>query len=407
MLLVYNIGMLLFGVVMRIVSFFNPKAHRWVIGRKGQLKKIQEQVEGVEPIVWVHCASLGEFEQGRPLIDEIKLKYPQKKILLTFFSPSGYDVQKDYKNADYVYYLPLDTFRNANRFINAVNPEIVFFIKYEYWYNVLRILNRKKIPVYFVSAIFRSDQLFFKWYGKWYRKLLRMATHFFVQTELSASLLDSIQISNYTITGDTRFDRVAHVAENVKALPLVESFVENCSVIVAGSTWKAEDALLKQYIRVNPAVNIILVPHEVENGNVDRIMQQFGDLAIRYSLADEQNVLGKRVLVVDCYGILTSLYQYGKIAVIGGGFGVGIHNVLEAATFGVPIIFGPNYEKFNEAVDLVNQNSAFVVNNIEEFNAVLNYLLEHDDVAQKIGILTEAYVKNNVGATKQIIDSVF
>ena len=407
MLLVYNFGILLFGVIIRIFALFNPKARRWVVGRKGQQKNIQEHVAGVEPIVWVHCASLGEFEQGRPLIDEIKLKYPQKKILLTFFSPSGYDVRKDYKNADYVYYLPLDTFRNAKRFINSVNPEIVFFIKYEYWYNLLRILNRKNIPVYFVSAIFRPDQLFFKSYGKWYRKLLRMATHFFIQNELSASLLDSIHISNYTITGDTRFDRVAHVAENVKSLPVVESFVENYPIIVAGSTWKAEEALLKQYIRVNPTVKIILVPHELENGSVDRIMQQYGDLSIKYSLANQQNVIGKRVLVVDCYGILTSLYQYGKIAVVGGGFGVGIHNVLEAATFGMPIVFGPNYEKFNEAVDLVNQNSAFAVNNIEEFNTVLNHLLKHDDIAQKIGKLTEAYVQNNIGATKQILDSVF
>lgn len=407
MLLVYNLGMHLLGAIIRFVALFNQKARRWVVGRKGQFKTILNQLSENEKTVWVHCASLGEFEQGRPLIDEIKLRFPHKKIVLTFFSPSGYEVRKNYPNADHVFYLPLDTYRKARKFIKMINPEIVFFIKYEYWYNLLKLLNRKNIPVYFVSAIFRPDQLFFKSYGKWYRKLLRLATHFFVQTESSANLLKSINISNYTITGDTRFDRVAHVAENVKSLPVVESFVDNYPVIVAGSTWKAEDALLRQYLRINPTVKVILVPHEVENGSVDRIMQQYTDLAIQYSKANKSNVQNKRVLVVDCYGVLTSLYQYGTIAIIGGGFGVGIHNVLEPATFGLPIIFGPKYEQFNEAVDLLNQNSAFVVNNIEEFNLVLNHLLKHNEIIQKISLQTKEYVQRNVGATKLILDTVF
>lgn len=407
MLLVYNFGINLFCLIVRIASLRNQKAKRFLRGRKGQLKKIEKEVCGITELVWVHCASLGEFEQGRPLIEEIKLKYPQKKILLTFYSPSGYDVQKNYKGADFVYYLPFDTIRNSKRFIKAVTPEVVFFIKYEYWLNFLTVLNKKKIPVYFVSAIFRQDQLFFKNYGGWYRKMLKMVNHFFVQNQTSADLLESINIKNYTIAGDTRFDRVAHIVENVKPLKVVESFVDNKITIVVGSSWKSEEALVKQYLRNHPELKIIMVPHEVENGSVDNILNQYGELAIPYSKANINNVVNKQVLVVDCYGILTSLYQYAYIAIVGGGFGVGIHNILEPATFGMPVIFGPNYERFGEAVDLVGQNCAFPVNNIEEFNTVLNHLLKNYEITKKISQKTAAYVQSKVGATQLILNAVF
>lgn len=398
--------MQLIGLAFRIASLKNKKAKAWVDGRKGLLSKIKTEVN-CNNIVWVHCASLGEFEQGRPLIDEIKLKYPQKKILLTFFSPSGYEIQKEYKNADYVYYLPLDSYTNARRFVKYVNPDIVFFIKYEYWYNYLFILNKKKIPVYFVSSIFRKNQIFFKKYGFWFRKQLKTITHFFVQSEESVELLTSINILNCSVTGDTRFDRVAHIMETVKPLTVVEHFINGDNVIVVGSSWKAENALLQQYLRKNTTVKVIFAPHVVTDENIQQIMHLFGDKAILYSQAVNENVDGKQVLVIDCYGLLTSLYQYGTIAIIGGGFGVGIHNVLEAATFGMPVIFGPNYTRFKEAVELVDKKCAFVVNNIEEFNAIVMHLLRDEVLTEDISKNAALYVQGNVGATQKILQQVF
>ena len=407
MRLLYHIGTHIFYVLVKIASLRNSKAKLWINGRKGQLKKILETFKGATESVWIHCASLGEFEQARPLIQEIKKSYPNKKILLTFYSPSGYEVQKDFKGVDMVSYLPLDTRLNARRFVKYLNPQQVFFIKYEYWFNFLSALKKRNIPVYFVSAVFRPDQLFFKKYGKWYKKMLLMITHFFVQTDDSAKLLDSINITNYTVCGDTRFDRVANIVENAKPLEIVENFINGDPVIIAGSTWKAEEALLRQYIRRNQHVKLILVPHEIGNGSVDRALEQYGELAVRYSQAHKSNNKNRQVLVVDCYGLLTSLYQYGKIAVVGGGFGVGIHNILEAATFGMPILFGPKYERFREATDLVEQNCAFPVNNVEEFNTVLNYLLRHPETTQKIAEMAAAYVVKNVGATRKIMKAVF
>lgn len=405
--LIYQVGIHILYLLVLIASMFKPKARLWIKGRKGLFAALRKHILPSDEVVWVHCASLGEFEQGRPLITEIKNRYPNKKIVLTFFSPSGYEVQKNFALADVVCYLPLDTRFNARRFLKIVHPEKAFFIKYEYWYNYLSVLKKRNIPAYFVSAIFRPDQLFFKKYGKWYRKLLGKADHFFLQNENSADLLKSININNYTIVGDTRFDRVANVLLNAKPLEVVERFVNGNPVVVGGSTWKAEDALLKQFLTKNNQIKLILVPHEVENGSVDRLMQQFGNLAVRYSQAGNVDNSNKQVLVVDCYGVLTSLYQYATIAVVGGGFGVGIHNVLEPATFGMPIIFGPNFEKFKEATDLVEKNCAFPVNNIEEFNTVMNHLLLNPQTTQKIAQMSAQYVKDNVGATNKIIDAVF
>jgi 3-deoxy-D-manno-octulosonic-acid transferase len=407
MSILYNIGILTYWFLVRIASLKNPKAKRFIKGRSKLLKNIKQQLSEINNIIWIHCASLGEFEQGRPLIDELKTNHPDKKILLTFYSPSGYEVCKNYPNADYVYYLPIDTPRNAYRFVKYIKPETAFFIKYEYWYNLLRNLKKNNIPVYFISVIFRRKQLFFKNYGSWYRKVLHFATHFFVQTPASGKLLKSIGIENYTVTGDTRFDRVANVAQKAIPLPVVDAFCNKQPVIIAGSTWKAEEALILQYLRTNTEVKIILAPHEVEQENIDRIMQQFGEKAIKYSEANEQNIKNKQVLVIDCYGLLTSLYQYGTIAIIGGGFGVGIHNTLEAATFGMPIVFGHNYRKFKEAVDLVRINCAFPVNNIEEFNTTLNHLLKNPELTNNISKNAANYVIQNIGATQKILSHVY
>jgi len=407
MRLIYNIGIQVFLLIVKLVSSKNPKAKKWINGRKGLLKKIKNEKELSEKVVWVHCASLGEFEQGRPLIEEIKRRYPEKKILLTFFSPSGFEVQKNYANADYIYYLPADTRRNAKRFIKYCNPEVVFFIKYEYWFNFLSVLKKKRVPVYFVSSIFRKDQLFYKWYGGWYRKMLKMVTHFFLQNQESADLLSSLKINSFSITGDTRFDRVAHILENVKPIPAVEQFLGNQKAIIAGSSWKAEEALLMQYYRINSEVKLIIVPHEVSDENIQRIMKLFGENAICFSKINTYKGSGKNVLIVDSYNMLTSLYQYGYIAIVGGGFGAGIHNVLEAATFGMPVIFGPNYERFKEATDMINLHCAFPVNNIEDFNTIMNNLLKNQMLVKTISEIASGYVKSNVGATPKILDQVF
>ncbi len=405
---IYNFGLKVYLLLVKLSASRNPKARKWLDGRKDLLKRIKSEKGFEGKSVWVHCSSLGEFEQGRPLIEEIKKRFPEKKIVLTFFSPSGYEVQKDYDGVDYVCYLPLDTRRNAKKFVKEINPEVVFFIKYEYWYNFLKALKKKSIPVYFVSSIFREDQLFFKWYGGWYRKMLKLATHFFIQNKESAELLDKLKIQNYTITGDTRFDRVAHIFENVKPLPVIEQFLDFKKAIIAGSSWKAEEALLMQYLRIFPDLKIILAPHEVNEDTISRIKKQFGENnIICYSKATPASMVGKKVMVIDCYGLLTSLYQYGLVSIVGGGFGAGIHNVLEPAAFGMPIIFGPNYEKFREARELVEINGAFPVNNIEEFNTLLTHLLKDSSIVNTISRKAANYVKENVGATNKIINSVF
>lgn len=405
--LIYQLGIYLFGWMLQLAALFNPRAARLVQGRRGQLKKIKNEFAGKENVVWVHCASLGEFEQGRPLIEEIRRYDSTLKILLTFYSPSGYEVRKNYSGVDYVAYLPLDTRRNARRFVKLVNPGKVFFVKYEYWYNYLSVLKKQEIPVYFVSAIFRKEQLFFKPHGKWYRKLLKLATHFFIQNETSAQLLEQIGIQNYTIAGDTRFDRVARLVESARPIELLEKFINGEKLIVVGSSWKAEEAMIRQFVRKNTSVKVVLAPHEVNDANIERIMKLFEGIAVCYSQATSNNVLDKQVLVIDSYGMLNALYQYAYLAIIGGGFGVGIHNTLEAACYGMPVIFGPNYERFREAVALVEKNCAFPVSNIEDFNTVLNHLLKSEDTTRKISENAAAYVKANIGASDKILKVVF
>jgi len=407
MRLIYNLAIHLLTFAIRLAALKNPKARLWVEGRKKLIRRIRAEKEPAEKTIWFHCASLGEFEQGRPLIEEVKRNFPDKKIVLTFFSPSGYEVRKNYPGADYVYYLPADTPRNARNFIRTIHPEIAFFIKYEYWLNYLLELKKLGTPAYFVSCIFRPGQLFFKKRGVWYRNLLRLVCHFFLQDEASGVLLESIGIKDYSVCGDTRFDRVAHISEKVKPLPLVEEFLEGGKALVAGSSWKAEEALLLQYHRSHPTQKIIIVPHEVTAENIARIEKQFGANALCYSKATRQNVTGKSILIVDAYGLLLSVYPYGKLAIIGGGFGAGIHNVLEAATFGLPVIFGPNYRRFREAVDLVDRKCAFSVLNIEEFNAVVNHLRNNPLLIDTLSQQSISYVREHIGATQKIMGRVF
>lgn len=401
-------GTMIYGLLIGLVALWNPKAKKWKDGRKNLISRIQGEVKHDSPIVWVHCASLGEFEQGRPIVDSIKKKYPNYKIVLTFFSPSGYEVRKNYPNADYVYYLPLDTPRNAKLFVEAIAPEKVFFIKYDYWYNYLHELNRRNIPTYFVSAIFRPTQLFFKSIGIWYRKMLNLVDHFFVQNEESRNLLASIGIDAVTVSGDTRFDRVAQVVEMAEKLELVEKFADGEKLFVAGSTWQPDEELIDAYIHRHPSQKWIVAPHEVLPQNIERLELMWGDKMIKYGdLKKGQSIAGKTILLIDCYGILTSLYQYGSLAYIGGGFGVGIHNTLEAATFGMPILFGPNYLRFKEAVDMVRLGVAFPVDSSETFTSTVEKLISKDDKMLECAKETANYVQQNTGASDLILSHVF
>ncbi|MCF8358562.1 MAG: 3-deoxy-D-manno-octulosonic acid transferase [Prolixibacteraceae bacterium] len=407
MRLIYNFGIRLLYLAIKIAAVKNNKARLWINGRKQLFKQIKQGKDPAEKTIWFHCASLGEFEQGRPLIEEVRSKFPEKKIAVTFFSPSGYEVRKNYQGADYVYYLPLDTVRNAKKFIRILNPEKAFFIKYEYWYNVLFELKKQQVPVFFVSSIFRKDQIFFKKHGAFFCRMLGLVTHFFLQNKQSAALLDSINVHHYSVTGDTRFDRVAHVFENGHPLKVAEKFLNGSKAIIAGSSWKAEEALLLQFLRKYPGNKLIIVPHEVSEENITRLEKQFGQTSVRYSRAENESLSKKTVLIIDCYGLLSSLYRYGKLAVVGGGFGVGIHNVLEPAAFGLPVVFGSNYQRFKEAVDLVELKCAYPVQNIAEFNEVLHYLLSNEDELQALSNTAAKYVRDNIGATRKIIARVF
>ena len=405
MVFIYNILTSLYFFSVRLASVFNPKAQLFVKGRKNIFKKINESVDKEQQIVWFHCSSLGEFEQGRPVIESLKQKYPQYKILLTFFSPSGYEIRKNYAGADYIFYLPIDNRRNASKFIKAINPKMVFFVKYEFWYHYLNALQKKKIPVYIFSAIFRKDQLFFKWYGGFYRKMLQKFNFFFVQNKESKELLNSINIKNVEITGDTRFDRVYSIASQAKNIPVIEAFKQGKITIIAGSTWRPDEELLIKFINSenNKELKYIIAPHEIFIENIERIEKAINKKVIRYSQANEQNVLESQVIIIDNIGLLSSLYKYGDIAYIGGGFGKGIHNVLEAATFGLPLFFGTNYHQFNEAVQLVNLKAAFVVNNYSNLENQLKTLLANKILIKSTGEIAKEYVVSNHGSTIKIL----
>ena len=403
----YNSGLVIFRLLLTIISPFNSKAKLWVKGRQNILNRISDSLTNDEKRVWVHAASLGEFEQGRPIIEKIKRDYPEYKIVLTFFSPSGYEVRKDYNFADYIYYLPDDTLKNAEFFLDIVQPEFVLFIKYEYWYNYLMTLKKKNIPTYMVSSIFRKDQIFFKWYGGWYRQMLKSITHFFVQNQESKKLLSQLNFNNVTISGDTRLDRVFELSEQTTTYPIVKKFQNGKNILIAGSTWKPDEELLIRYINSNKNDwKYIIAPHEIHESNIKRIEHLLRKKTVRYSKAIETDVDKYDVLIIDNIGILSSLYQYGKLAYIGGGFSTGIHNILEAATFSVPVIFGPDYKNFQEAHDLIELGGAFSINNQTDFNNITNKLITNNLLTKKGGIC-KTYIEENKGATSKVINHIF
>jgi len=400
---IYNFCIYIYGAFIYIASFFNHKAKLLSYGQRNVFKLLEKEIVPNSHYVWFHAASLGEFEQGRPVIEQLKKEQPNTKILLTFFSPSGYEIRKNYSGADIVCYLPLDTKKNALRFIKLVHPSKVVFVKYEFWPNFLQALQQSAVPVFSISAIFRPKQIFFKWYGSWYKKLLTMFSHIFVQDKKSHDLLLSNGISNVSVAGDTRFDRVCDLHAQAKQLPLIEAFVKGSSnVIVAGSTWKKDEELLVQYLKLHPECKLILVPHEIHANHISEISSLLEDKFIKYSEATNDIINTSNCLVVDVIGILSSIYRYGNVAYIGGGFGVGIHNTLEAAVYGVPVVFGPTYQKFREARELIKLGGAFSIANYESLENQLDALFT-DKLAGKIA---GEYVTKNTGATEKIIHAL-
>ncbi len=405
MLLIYNLSIRAYVFLIRIAAFFNPKARQWTAGRKNLLKRLEQAAGSDTNIVWFHAASLGEFEQGRPVIEAYKKKSPGTKILLTFFSPSGYEIRKNYEGADYIFYLPPDFPAAAKQFISIVKPKAVYFIKYEFWYHYLNEIRKKQIPCYIFSAIFRPNQLFFKSYGGFYRRMLKAFTHFFVQNKESELLLQKIGFTNVDITGDTRFDRVYSIVHNAKQLPELEQFSNNRPVVIAGSTWPKDEEYIIQYINTTKNnFKYIIAAHEVDENHIKNITSQIKKPQVRYTKASPEEISDAEVLVIDCIGILSSLYRYGDIAYIGGGFGRGIHNTLEAAAFGMPVIFGPNYHKFQEAEDLLQLNAAVTYNTYSELKTVLDLFFTDTGARARAGKESKAYVEQKCGASSKILE---
>jgi 3-deoxy-D-manno-octulosonic-acid transferase len=403
----YNIFIFFYVLGIRAASLVNEKAKLWVNGRIDILRKIERTLAGnhhKKKIAWFHCASLGEFEQGRPVIEAFKEAMPDYLIFLTFFSPSGYEIRKNYPGADHVFYLPADYAGMAAKFVKTLSPDIVFFIKYEYWYNYLAVLKQRGIPTYMVSAIFRPSQIFFKWYGSWFRKQLNNLTWFFVQDEDSEKLLRKIGIGRVSVSGDTRFDRVSEIAKQENPVEGVDEFCKDSRVLLAGSTWPDDEKILLPFILENKTkFKFIIAPHEVYKERIDGLMSEVGPGGLRFSQAGETNIRDARILVIDSIGILASLYRYAFISFVGGGFGVGIHNILEPATFGVPMIFGPNYERSKEARDLIREGGAISIKSEEDFHTAVGRLTDVPGERDRASAICAAYVTSHKGATAHIL----
>lgn len=408
----YNIIMYIIQLGVAIGSIFNDKLRKMWQGEQDAVQTLRKKVDPDADYIWFHAASLGEFEQGRPLMEQIKKSYPQYKILLTFFSPSGYEVRKNYEGADIITYLPIDTVGNARQFLRTVRPVMAFFIKYEFWYNYLHILQYRGIPAYSVSSIFRPDQVFFKWYGRGYGRVLKCFTRFFVQNEESKKLLESIGIHDTMVVGDTRFDRVLQIKEASKQLPIVERFVKGTpeepkKVFVAGSSWQPDEEIFLKYFNNHRDWKLIVAPHVIGEDHLKFIFSLIKDKkVVRYTQATEDNVADADVLIIDCFGLLSSVYHYGDVAYVGGGFGVGIHNVLEAAVWGMPVLFGPNNKHFVEAQGLLQSGGGIEIEDYETFSLIMSQLSDDSAYYGTCGQEAGAFVQSLAGATKKVLSSV-
>jgi 3-deoxy-D-manno-octulosonic-acid transferase len=408
MLFLYNLILLFASQLVKLLALFNPKMKLFVDGRKGVFEKIREKINPSDKTIWFHAASLGEYEQGLPVIEQIKIKYPEHKIVVTFFSPSGYEVRKNNTVADLTIYLPLDTEHNAQLFVELVHPEMVFFIKYEFWPNYLNELKKRIIKTYLISGIFRDNQAFFKGFGGFYRNALNTFDYFFVQNENSKKLLQSIGFTNVKISGDTRFDRVVSILERGNSLDFIEQFKDQKTTIVIGSSWLKDESLLVNYINSASAdLKFIIAPHNIHKPEIDKLQTLINKKTILFSEKENQNLNEFQVFIIDTIGILTKIYSYADIAYVGGGFGnPGVHNILEPATFGVPIVIGPNYSHFAEATALVHQGGCVSISNQKELNEALDNLISNEDIQHEKGHICETFVQMNKGATVTILQNI-
>lgn len=409
----YQIAIYLYQLGVFIASLFNEKVSKMWRGERQSIDILREKVDPDAKYIWFHAASLGEFEQGRPLMERIRKMHPQYKILLTFFSPSGYEVRKNYEGADIICYLPLDTISNARRFLRTIRPVMAFFIKYEFWYNYLHILKHRNIPVYSVSSIFRDGQVFFRWYGRQYAYVLRCFTHFFVQNERSRELLKSIGIDKVSIVGDTRFDRVLQIRELARELPIVSEFSKGAKTFIAGSSWEPDEQIFIPYFAKKEDWKMVIAPHVIGEDHlqgIESMLERHGLKSVRYtdieknqsSMSDDT---APRVLIINCFGLLSSIYSYADVAYVGGGFGVGIHNLLEAAVWNIPVIFGPNNERFQEAQDLKRVQGGHEISSADDFSAVMEKLSD-DTALKESGEKAGAYVESLAGATEKVLQAV-
>ncbi len=407
----YTLAIYLYLIAVCIAALFNKRARMLVKGHWNAYKKLRREADKSEPYIWVHAASLGEFEQGCPLMERIKREHPECKILLTFFSPSGYEVRKNREGADIVCYLPLDTPANVQAFFHYVRPRMLILIKYEFWQNYLRGCKRLGIPVYSVSSIFRPRQVFFRWYGRLsgYNRVLRKVTHFFVQNEQSRQLLATLgHTANVTVVGDTRFDRVIDIRNAAKPLPLVETFAADRKVMVCGSSWPGDEALFIPWFKRQQGMKLIIAPHVIDESHLHDIEASLdGCRTLRYSDATPDNVAAADVLIINCFGLLSSIYRYGQVAMVGGGFGHGLHNVPEAAVYGMPVIIGPNNQNFREARHLLDAGGCFEVRDQQDFDATADRLFTDAEALRTAGQIAGDYIRNNAGATEVIYQHIF
>lgn len=408
-MLFYNLAIFLYALVARLVAVFNKKARKMLVGQNETFAKLTNEIDPDSEYIWFHAASLGEFEQGRPIIEKIKSTHPQYKILLTFFSPSGYEVRKDYPLADVVCYLPFDKPSRVKRFLKLTHPKMAVFIKYEFWYNYVNQLNKQKIPTYMVSAIFRPSQIFFKWYGGIMRRLLKKYNCICVQDDSSAKLLAGIGLTNVQVCGDSRFDRVMDIQKQARPLPVVQRFAksakdQNEKVLVAGSSWPKDEDIFISYFNMNTDLKLIVAPHEIDEAHLKYIESILRRPYIRYSQAIPENIGDYDCLIIDCFGLLSSIYRYADVAYVGGGFGAGIHNILEAAVYNTPVIFGPNFKRFREAHQLIEQGGGYSVADSTAFRGLMDEFIHYDNTLKVAGDHAGSYVESNTGAVAKVLN---
>lgn len=407
MLFVYNLLTALAFPVLKLIALFSPKMKLFTEGRHGVFATITQKIAPHDKTIWFHAASLGEYEQGLPVMEEVRKKFPGHKIVLTFFSPSGYEVRKNTAAAEVVVYLPLDTTANARKFVSLVHPEMVFFIKYEFWPNYLNELKRKNIKTYLISGLFRPNQAFFKWYGGFYRKAFKAFDHFFVQYESSKKLLETIGFTNVTVSGDTRYDRVSTILERDNKLPFIEQFIDGKTTLVFGSSWPKDESLFIDFINNEAGAKFIIAPHTIGESHIDDIRNGITRKTVLFTEMDGKDLSEYDVFIVNTIGILRKIYSYADAAYVGGGFGTaGLHNILEPAAFGVPVVIGPNHQKFPEAVALAKVGGCLVVNNKAEMESTLGKLVHDEAFRKNAGAIAGSFVSNNRGAIAKIMNYI-